>query len=47
MKQFFTLICASFFTLATYGQDVIEIHFDNFDEDPDQRLPIEKNDELL
>ena len=34
MKQFFTLICASFFTLATYGQDVIEIHFDNFDEDP-------------
>lgn len=34
MKQFFTLICASFLALANYGQDVIEIHFDNFDEDP-------------
>lgn len=34
MKQFFTLICASFFALANYGQDVIEVHFDNFDEDP-------------
>mgnify|MGYP007112515147 CR=1 FL=1 len=34
MKSILTLIFASMMTLASFGQDVIEITFDSFDEDP-------------
>lgn len=34
MKKFLTLIFASMLALATFGQDVIEITFDEFQEDP-------------
>lgn len=34
MKSILTLIFASLMTLASFGQDVIEITFDSFDDDP-------------
>lgn len=34
MKSILTLIFASLMTLASFGQDIIEITFDSFDEDP-------------
>lgn len=34
MKHFFTLLCAILFALATFGQEVIEVTFDSFKEDP-------------
>jgi hypothetical protein len=34
MKSILTLIFASMMALASFGQDVIEITFNSFDEDP-------------
>jgi hypothetical protein len=35
MKSILTLIFASMMTLASFGQDVIEITFDSFDNEPE------------